>query len=1069
MRRLPLVTLIFLLLASAVKAQSYTETFTTTTFKDAAATTAIWDTQTGSIHLPQVGIDVQGGIFMSSANRVLRMGSTVVVARQGAGVDLVDVSNPASPQTVGHISYGGGFLDPVVEDIARTGSVLYVSWSDVVTIFPQVIHYGVDVYSLADPAAPVYVYTVSLRADVLCVHGNRLYAVDGSGLSIWDITDAAFPASLGTIALGGTTTTVDVSGSIAFVGTNTSGVQVVDVKNATAPSLLTTFSPGGAMSHVTIDGFLLCASAGSVGLHLVDVTDPSAPSLLSTFTTGGSVQRASVDGDVVVLGDDSGRITLLDVTVPTAPVEVASRMTAQPVRDIELAGMQIYMVNDDGFGVYRGALGYPPQRVRTTSVGTLPVTRIIADGDRVYFADGAVHIYDNRRTTPFTELGSWGGTGVNSFDVDGRFLYAVDPAGIFHVLDVSNPAAITDIGTVDTSRGSMADVVADGQMVWLLYAGTPSPGVYAVDVSQPAAPVMAGYYQVLGGVKDLEIAGSKAYVIAGSGGVSILSIADPSNITLQGNYSMGSIFDGALAAQGKLLYVVGGAGLNDEFEVVDVGIPSAPVKLGGTNPIPPGIAYLGQLSVQGGRAFFTEGQMLHIIDVSDPTAPVQVHEYDPPVFHNSDAVGISGNFAYFALRFDPFNNPDSRIEEVRILDRGVLSSANVAQSLSFATVPYDVVALRLTPTAVGTIDWTFSGDGGLHFYPRQADGSWETGLGQPQLGGLRWQATLRIEPGQPLPECTDLAVDWRYAVPLITSLTDVPDDQGGWLELTFLSSGYELLYQVSHIASYAVYRMGYTGWDSVATVAGNGVDTHTVVVPTEVDSTLWGGAIYTRFFVRAWDVNGWDHYDAPEVMAYSIDNLAPASPGGVSVDYHMTTSNRVQWNAVTDPDLRLYRIHRGTTPNFPLTGLTRADSVPKGQLFWDDPYNFGWEGTYYAVTAVDSAGNESAPTYPSTVTSAGEGTPSRHWALGQNVPNPFNPSTVISFTAPEAGGRVTLAVYDVSGRRVATLLDRRVRGGFHDVRWNGVDDAGRRVSSGIYFYHLKTPAGTFTRKMILVE
>jgi len=91
------------------------------------------------------------------------------------------------------------------------------------------------------------------------------------------------------------------------------------------------------------------------------------------------------------------------------------------------------------------------------------------------------------------------------------------------------------------------------------------------------------------------------------------------------------------------------------------------------------------------------------------------------------------------------------------------------------------------------------------------------------------------------------------------------------------------------------------------------------------------------------------------------------------------------------------------------------------------------------------------------------------FALRQNVPNPFNPRTRIAFDVPDGGGAVRLTVYDVSGRRVATLAEGPREAGVHTVEWNGRDSRGRAVASGVYFYRLETPRGALTRKMVLIE
>lgn len=88
--------------------------------------------------------------------------------------------------------------------------------------------------------------------------------------------------------------------------------------------------------------------------------------------------------------------------------------------------------------------------------------------------------------------------------------------------------------------------------------------------------------------------------------------------------------------------------------------------------------------------------------------------------------------------------------------------------------------------------------------------------------------------------------------------------------------------------------------------------------------------------------------------------------------------------------------------------------------------------------------------------------------LGPATPNPFNPATAIYFALPEAM-RVNLSIYDVKGRRVATLLDETREAGGNSVHWDGRDARGEALASGIYFYRLKTEKEVFTRKIVLVK
>jgi hypothetical protein len=98
----------------------------------------------------------------------------------------------------------------------------------------------------------------------------------------------------------------------------------------------------------------------------------------------------------------------------------------------------------------------------------------------------------------------------------------------------------------------------------------------------------------------------------------------------------------------------------------------------------------------------------------------------------------------------------------------------------------------------------------------------------------------------------------------------------------------------------------------------------------------------------------------------------------------------------------------------------------------------------------------------------GVGDGPREFALRPNYPNPFNPATTIRYDLA-ARARVELRVYDVRGALVRTLVDEERAAGGYSIEWDGRDDRGVSVSSGVYFY--KITAGSFSdvRKMTLVK
>ena len=96
-------------------------------------------------------------------------------------------------------------------------------------------------------------------------------------------------------------------------------------------------------------------------------------------------------------------------------------------------------------------------------------------------------------------------------------------------------------------------------------------------------------------------------------------------------------------------------------------------------------------------------------------------------------------------------------------------------------------------------------------------------------------------------------------------------------------------------------------------------------------------------------------------------------------------------------------------------------------------------------------------------------TPAFADVLHQNAPNPFNPETTIRYAIASAG-KATIRIYNVSGSLVRTLVEGHHAAGPYSARWDGRDDHGRRLASGVYFYKLETPSGiTDSKKLIMLK
>jgi hypothetical protein len=106
--------------------------------------------------------------------------------------------------------------------------------------------------------------------------------------------------------------------------------------------------------------------------------------------------------------------------------------------------------------------------------------------------------------------------------------------------------------------------------------------------------------------------------------------------------------------------------------------------------------------------------------------------------------------------------------------------------------------------------------------------------------------------------------------------------------------------------------------------------------------------------------------------------------------------------------------------------------------------------------------------YPTAVEQTPDADLPRTFRLGQNYPNPFNPMTVIEFSVPERAD-VKLDIYNILGRKVKALVDREMAAGDYTVQWDGTNQSGQAVATGIYLYRLTTGDHVASKKMLLLK
>ncbi len=159
------------------------------------------------------------------------------------------------------------------------------------------------------------------------------------------------------------------------------------------------------------------------------------------------------------------------------------------------------------------------------------------------------------------------------------------------------------------------------------------------------------------------------------------------------------------------------------------------------------------------------------------------------------------------------------------------------------------------------------------------------------------------------------------------------------------------------------------------------------------------------------------------------------------------------------------------TENSPAVDAGMPDTTGLHLPPWDLLYNRRvWDGLGNGEAIIDMGCYEyGAPPYPQSAVSADEPAIEIPQQLSvKNYPNPFNPDTTIEFELPQESD-VTLEIFNIKGQKVRKLYDCYSAPGIYSLYWNGKDDNGRQLPSGIYLYKLVTEYEVVTRKMMLLK
>lgn len=634
---------------------------------------------------------------------------------------------------------------------------------------------------------------------------------------------------------------------------------------------------------------------------------------------------------------------------------------------------------------------------------------LACSGQYCYVAkeDTGLQWYDLFSTPPLTLAGTLAWTNIAPEDVAvlGNFLYVGGSYGDLVCCYIGSGQAPEWHSTTPVGAGAMSLVPGGPDRLFVADRGI---GAYAVDVSNPVGPVVVGRMSAPGGARDLVVDADDNVAATTDAGLCFRNLAEPKPDAL---VRTSPFLSWAACRANGLLY----SGYGDSLRIYDLDGAGRWQRLGAVaTDDPPAAIYPHGNFIFCATQFFVLSYGGCLLDVSDPRRPVVKTYFE----HECDDVAFADNYMYVS---------HSTVEVYDLSTQPVIARVG-AQECGAGKIEVDG-------------DLAYMGVNSTEF---------------PARWGLKIYSVTNPREFQVL---------GSLALPNEVEALAVRDG------LAYVMTGSEL--RILDVGDPAVpVLVGSTILDNVATdmlLDGNRAYVSTsrgiafLDVSDPANPVQLGGALggwTSQISMDGGVLSTWMNYRAVDLMPF----CSTSTPNFLS---HFVAAARgavveISWELIAD----------GAAPPLKLTGRRGTDS-------WPVPY------------VIDAGGHFRASDNSSQVAAGGDiryvlevrGDGDRWGMLGETLvrdlpglapgissvkPNPFNAEAVVEYRVRQAAP-VMIRVFDLRGRRVATVVDEWREGGTHLARWNARDDAGRDVSSGTYCLRFECGATTQSIRISLVK
>jgi hypothetical protein len=566
---------------------------------------------------------------------------------EGLSFVIFDMSTPANPTEVGRT-----MLPDMAWGIEIVGAYAYIAaWSK-----------GLQVVDVSDPAAPAVVgrwwrdntgswaYSVGVR-------GGYAYLGGLDNLIVLDISDPTAPAYVKDVGGAFRARDIAINGSTLYIAGSSNGMVIYNLNDPTTPALVAGFNPAGYgyTDGLTIAGNHAYLADGRYGMRIVDISDPTAPTQVGKFPPegynhSGSFAKVALGGGFAYLADEEQGLWVIDISAPTAPAYQSHVGITNGVADVAFANNHAFTIRSQ-LKAFSAAAGTTAPALVGAYESLDSVNVLYAQGDTLLAGarvGSPLYRLDisnpaaPRKSATYDALG-----GCEAIQIEGNRAYVGGgPDENLRIFDLSTPEQIVYQGALSTP-GWASRLSASGSLVFI---GDGPNGVVVADASKPATPTQLDGYDT-NFANDIAYENGYVYVADGSDQIIVLDATDPANLTHIADYGL---ITNRLHVWGDYLVTRGSQPVS--FSMVDVTDPAKPSLESTTfTSLNSGIV---DIAIQGDLAYILGNlsggglgarSALLVYDISNPTAPGKIAEYDMPA--GAERVTVSGKYAYVGLGY----------------------------------------------------------------------------------------------------------------------------------------------------------------------------------------------------------------------------------------------------------------------------------------------------------------------------------------------------------------------------------------------------------------------------------